>query len=196
ELRSGRTYTARLFDPLLLTSRDVTAHVSAESTLVVSDSADLDSTTMAWVPEHFDTVRAFRIDHDALGKPMRSWIDAQGGLVLAATDSGGDRSFVMERAAFEIVYQNFKKRDTVRIAAQARRIIERERAPAKVAELLTHWVHKSLQRTGPAAGIVPSAVRVLENPRGDCNEAATLFVALARSAGLPARTVAGLIFLN
>ena len=279
ELRSGRTYTARLFDPLLLTSRDVTAHVSAESTLVVSDSADLDSTTMAWVPEHFDTVRAFRIDHDALCKPMRSWIDAQGGLVLAATDSGGDRSFVMERAAFEIVYQNFKKRDTVRIArgsaapaagdivpltalaagiratpeprgrlrlvrnghdtlelvqapalqahaahywlpardtalarwlapepliqagdpriaAQARRIIERERAPAKVAELLTHWVHKSLQRTGPAAGIVPSAVRVLENPRGDCNEAATLFVALARSAGLPARTVAGLIFLN
>ena len=279
ELRSGRTYTARLFDPLLLTSRDVTAHVSAESTLVVSDSADLDSTTMAWVPEHFDTVRAFRIDHDALGKPMRSWIDAQGGLVLAATDSGGDRSFVMERAAFEIVYQNFKKRDTVRIArssaapavgeivpltalaagihttpgsknrlrlrrngrdtielvqatalqahaahywlpaqdttlarwlapepliqardpriaAQARRIIERERAPAKVAELLTHWVHKSLQRTAPAAGIVPSAVRVLENPRGDCNEAATLFVALARSAGLPARTVSGLIFLN
>ena len=43
---------------------------------------------------------------------------------------------------------------------------------------------------------MPSAVRVLENPRGDCNEAATLFVALARSAGLPARTVAGMIYLN
>jgi len=29
-----------------------------------------------------------------------------------------------------------------------------------------------------------------------CNEAATLFVALARSTGLPARTVAGLIYMN
>ncbi len=274
ELRSGHAYTARLFDPLLLTGRDVTARVAAESTLVVSDSADLDSTTMAWVPQHFDTVRAFRIDHDALGVPMSSWIDAQGGLVFATTDG-----FAMERAAFEIVYQNFKKRDTVRIArssaapapgeivpltalvagvrsdpeprerlrlrrngrdtveivqaaaleahaapyrlpardtalarwlapepliqshdpriaAQARRVIERERAPARVAELLTHWVHRTLRRAIPPSGSVPSAVKVLETARGDCNDATTLFVALARSTGLPARTVGGLIYLN
>jgi len=274
ELRSGHAYTARLFDPLLLTGRDVTARVAAESTLVVSDSADLDSTTMAWVPQHFDTVRAFRIDHDALGVPMSSWIDAQGGLVFATTDG-----FAMERAAFEIVYQNFKKRDTVRIArssaapapgeivpltalvagvrsdpeprerlrlrkngrdtveivqaaaleahaapyrlpsrdtalarwlapepliqshdpriaAQARRVIERERAPARVAELLTHWVHRTLRRAIPPPGSVPSAVKVLETARGDCNDATTLFVALARSTGLPARTVGGLIYLN
>lgn len=274
ELRSGHAYTARLFDPLLLTGRDVTARVAAESTLVVSDSADLDSTTMVWVPEHFDTVRAFRIDHDALGVPMSSWIDAQGGLVFATTDG-----FAMERAAFEIVYQNFKKRDTVRIArssaapapgeiipltalvagvrsdpeprkrlrlrrngrdtveivqaavveaptapyrlpsrdtalarwlapepliqshdpriaAQARRVIERERAPARVAELLTHWVHRTLRREIPPPGSVPSAVKVLETARGDCNDATTLFVALARSTGLPARTVGGLIYLN
>jgi len=49
ELRSGRSYSARLFDPLLLTGRDVNRRVAAESTLVVSDSADLDSTTMTWV---------------------------------------------------------------------------------------------------------------------------------------------------
>ncbi len=281
ELRSGRAYTARLFDPLLLTGRDVTARVSAESTLVVSDSADLDSTTMTWVPEHFDTVRAFRIDHDANGVPTSSWIDAQGRIVFASTKSADGQGFAMERAAFEIVYENFKKRDTARvarssaapgpgeivpltalvagvrgdpppperarmrvrrngrdtlevvqagvlqahaapyrlpssdtalarwlqpepliqshdprIAAQARRIIERERSPARVAELLTHWVHTTLRRNRPAAGSVPSAEKVLETGRGDCNEAATLFVALARSTGLPARTVAGLIYLN
>src|SRR5206468_11726562 len=184
---------------------------------------------MVWVPEHFDTVRAFRIDHDAMGMPMSSWIDAQGRLVFASGDTGqgGGSGFAMARAAFEIVYQNFKKRDTVRIArasaapapgeiipltalvagvrsdpvprerlrlrrngrdtveivqaaaveahaapyrlpsrdtalarwlapepliqshdpriaAQARRVIERERAPARVAELLTHWVHRTL----------------------------------------------------
>src|SRR5439155_118011 len=109
--RTSARSIAMLSRALRLNGRDVTARVAAESTLVVSDSADLDSTTMAWVPEHFDTVRAFRIDHDALGVPMSSWIDAQGGLVFATTDG-----FAMERAAFEIVYQNFKKRDTVRIA--------------------------------------------------------------------------------
>jgi hypothetical protein len=281
ELRSGRSYTARLFDPLLLTSREVTARIAAESTLVVSDSADLDSTTMIWFPEHFDTVRAFRIDQSAEGGgiPTSSWIDAQGRVVLASTAGAHDQGFAMERAAFEIVYENFKHRDTARvarssaapapgeivpltalvagvrgdpaararmrvrrngsdtldivqagelpahaapyrlpsvdtalarwlapepliqshdprIAAQARRIIDRERSPARVAELLTHWVHRTLRRTIPPAGSVPSAVKVLENSIGDCNEAATLFVALARSTGLPARTIAGLIYLN
>ena len=277
ELQSGRSYTARLFDPLLVSGRDVTARVSAESTLVVSDSADIDSTTMTWVPEHFDTVRAFRIDQVANGGgvPTHSWIDAQGRIVLTSSQPG----FAMERAAFEIVYENFKHRDTARvarssaapdrgdivpvttlaaglkdippprarmvlrlngrdsleilqasaiqanaapyrlpaqdtalarwlapepliqshhplIAAQARQIIERERSPARAAELLTHWVHRALRRATPAEGSVPSAVKVLQTRSGDCNEATTLFVALARSAGLPSRTVGGLIYLN
>jgi len=275
ELQSGRSYTARLFDPLLVTGRDVTARVSAETTLVVSDSADIDSTTMTWVPEHFDTVRAFRIDQEANGVTTHSWIDAQGRIVLTASEPG----FSMERAAFEIVYENFKHRDTARvarsstapgadaivpltalaagvqasptprqrlrlllnerdtveivqasaiqagaaayrlpsqdtalarwlapepliqshdprIAAQGRLIIGRERSPGRVAELLTHWVARSLQRATSIEPSAPSAVKVLETRRGDCNEAATLFVALARGAGLPARTVAGLIYLN
>jgi hypothetical protein len=280
ELQSGRSYTARLFDPLLLTGRDVTVRVAAESTLVVSDSADLDSTTMVWLPEHFDTVRAFRIDHDANGVPMRHWIDAQGRLVHASSDRTGDAAgFAMERAAFEIAYENFRRRDTARvarnsvapalgeivpvtalvaglrgdpsprarlrlrlngdslleiaqasalqahaspyrlpsrdtavarwlapepliqsrdprIAAQARLIIGRERSPSRVAELLTRWVHRSLDRSLPAPSSAPSAVKVLATRRGDCNEATTLFVALARSTGLPARTVAGLLYLN
>jgi transglutaminase-like putative cysteine protease len=275
ELESGRLYTTRLFDPVLLVERDVTARVSAESTFVVSDSADLDSTTMTWVPEHFDTVRAFRIDHDAHGTPMSSWIDAQGRLVFASDSAG----FAVERAAFEIAHENFRRRDTARvargsqgsplgsivpvtalaaglrtappprssmrirtsrgdtltitqasalqahavpyrlpsrdtalarwlapepliqsrdprIAAQARQIIGRERGPARVAALLTQWVHNAIQRMPAAESGVPSAVRVLQNRRGDCNEAATLFVALARSTGLPARTVAGLLYLD
>src|SRR5437879_7122970 len=114
ELQSGRSYTARLFDPLLVSGRDVTARVSAESTLVVSDSADIGSTRMTWVPEHFDTVRAFRIDQVANGGgvPTHSWIDAQGRIVLTSSQPG----FAMERAAFEIVYENFKHRDTARVA--------------------------------------------------------------------------------
>jgi transglutaminase-like putative cysteine protease len=85
-----------------------------------------------------------------------------------------------------------------RIAAQARQIIQRERSPSRAAALLTQWVHQSLRRTTPApgAGSAPSAVKVLAEKSGDCNEFTTLFVALARAAGLPARTVSGLIYLN
>lgn len=300
ELQRGRSYTARLFDPLLLAGRDVTVRVAAESTLVVADSADLDSTTMVWGPEHFDTVRAFRIDHEAHGVRVSNWIDAQGRIVL----SSGPVGFAMERSAFEIAYENFRRRDTARvartsanpdpgdivpvtalaagvtqrppagagggptsfhvrlsgvdlagfdqllageggrqrlagdtlviaresalqmratpyrlpsrdsslarwlqpepliqswdprIAAQARLIVGggRDRSPARAAELLTHWVHANVRRAVTLS--VPSAEKVLETRRGDCNEMTTLYVALARSAGLPARTVSGLIYLN
>jgi len=294
ELRRGRSYTARLFDPLLLATRDVTVRVVAESTLVVADSADLDSTTMVWGPEHFDTVRAFRIDHEAHGVRVSNWIDAQGRTVLASSPVG----FETERSAFEIAYENFRRRDTARvarnsanpdpgdvvpitalaagvretppapglarfrvrlsgvdlagfdqllggprqrltgdtlevvresavqahatryrlpsrdsalarwlqpepliqswdprIAAQARLVVGvRDKSPARAAELLTHWVHANLRRD--VATAVPSAEKVLETRRGDCNEFATLYVAMARSAGLPARTVSGLLYVN
>jgi hypothetical protein len=286
ELQSGREYSSRLFDPLLLATRDVTVRVSAESTLVVSDSADLDSTTMVWLPEHFDTVRTFRIEQDNGGIPLSSWIDAQGRLVHATNPVG----MAMDRAAFEIAYENFRRRDTARvarnskapapgdivpvtalaagispeaalsrmrvripglvpsgwqggrqtvsgdtleivregslktnaapyrlpardtalarwlvpepliqsrdprIAAQARLIVERDRNPSRAAARIARWVHEHVR---PAAGAgVPSALKVLDSRRGDCNEATTLYVALARAAGLPARTVSGLLYAN
>jgi transglutaminase-like putative cysteine protease len=300
ELQQGRTYSARLFDPLLLAARDVTVRVAAESTLVVADSADLDSTTMVWGPEHFDTVRAFRIDQEVNGVRVSSWIDAQGRVVRASSPVG----LTTERSAFEIAYENFRRRDTARVArssaspepgaivpatalaaglrdgvtggggardgparfrvrlsgvdltgfnqllsggrqqlagdtleitrestlkframpyrlpsrdtaltrwlqpepliqsrdprvvAQARLIVGggRDRTPARAAELLTHWVHANVRRELTTS--VPSAEKVLESRRGDCNQFATLYVALARAAGLPARTVSGLIYRN
>lgn len=43
---------------------------------------------------------------------------------------------------------------------------------------------------------LPSAVEVLENLRGDCNEHTILTVALARAAGIPARVCAGIVYLD
>ena len=81
--------------------------------------------------------------------------------------------------------------DDPRIQAQARLIIGREQDPARAARRLAAWVRTHVERRATAA--VPSAARVLETRVGDCNEYAVLFVALARAAGLPARTVAGLL---
>jgi hypothetical protein len=42
---------------------------------------------------------------------------------------------------------------------------------------------------------LPSAAEVLRTRVGDCNEHTVLFVALARAAGVPARTAVGLVYL-
>jgi hypothetical protein len=112
ELKLGRSYTLSVFDPLLLAERSVTVRVAAESTLVVPDSAAYDSTTLAWVPAHFDTIRAFGIEQEAGGIRERAWIDAQGRVVRVEGPTG----FTMERSAYEIAALNFRKRDTVRVA--------------------------------------------------------------------------------
>src|SRR5712692_9888282 len=76
----------------------------------------------------------------------------------------------------------------------ARLILAHERDPARAARLIHDWVSAHVERQvtpGP-----PSAVRVLAARRGDCNEHTVLYVALARAAGLPARSVAGLVYLG
>jgi len=43
---------------------------------------------------------------------------------------------------------------------------------------------------------MPDALSTLENRMGDCNEHAMLFAAMARSAGIPARVEAGLVYMK
>lgn len=57
---------------------------------------------------------------------------------------------------------------------------------------LNHWVFSHLKKA-PTVGI-PNALEVLRVGQGDCNEHTALFVALARAAGIPARTAAGLVY--
>jgi transglutaminase-like putative cysteine protease len=80
------------------------------------------------------------------------------------------------------------------IAALALRLRGAERSPRVVAERLNRWVYDSLQKQ-IAVG-VPSALATLRARRGDCNEHAQLYVALARAAGIPARVAAGLTYLD
>jgi Transglutaminase-like superfamily len=288
ELKPGRTYATAVFDPVRLAERPVRVVVAPESTFVVADSAGFDSTAMAWVPVHFDTVRAFRISQTEDGVTTHAWIDGQGRIVHAETPAG----FTMERSAFEIAYENFRHRDTThlarttanpppgsvvattviaagvalprdtlavlrvrlsgaalgalelsggrqrlvgdtlevrrettaqlvarydlpsrdtalramlapepliqrtdpRVQAQASEIVGRERDPTRAARLIGDWVYRHLERR---AGVgMPSAAQVLAQRRGDCNEHTVLYVALARAAGIPARTAAGLAYVG
>lgn len=81
-----------------------------------------------------------------------------------------------------------------RIEAQARQIVGRTRDPARAVEDLVAWVHGQLaKQTTPG---LPSAVEALARRRGDVNEHTTLFTALARAVNIPARPVAGLLYVD
>lgn len=80
------------------------------------------------------------------------------------------------------------------IVALARQLRRREAMARVVAANIAQWVHDSLAKE--VSITLPSAVATLRSRRGDCNEHAQLFVALARAAGIPARTVSGLVAID
>jgi hypothetical protein len=80
------------------------------------------------------------------------------------------------------------------IVAAAREAAGGETRPAVVARRLTEWVYRRLRKDITLS--IPSAVQVLEMGQGDCNEHTVLYVALARSLGLPTRTAVGLVHLD
>lgn len=78
-----------------------------------------------------------------------------------------------------------------RIRDVANDIVGDEPDPTRAAEQLTHWVAKQVRKEATVG--LPNAAQILTKRRGDANEATVLYVALARAAGLPARSVAGLL---
>jgi hypothetical protein len=59
---------------------------------------------------------------------------------------------------------------------------------------LEHWIYEHISQK--MAANASSAVAVLNNRAGDCTELTLLFLALARSLGIPTREVGGIVFLN
>lgn len=84
--------------------------------------------------------------------------------------------------------------DDPAIQRQAAQILGREKDADTAARMLTTWVYDALLKQ-PVVSI-PSAVEVLKQRVGDCNEHTTLFTALARAAGLPARMAAGIVYMK
>jgi hypothetical protein len=81
-----------------------------------------------------------------------------------------------------------------KIVAKAKEIIGDETDALKISKLLCDWVHDNMHSTFSAR--LTNAIEVLEHLEGDCTEHSILFIALARAAGLPAREVAGLVYVS
>ncbi|MBN8554592.1 MAG: transglutaminase domain-containing protein [Deltaproteobacteria bacterium] len=78
------------------------------------------------------------------------------------------------------------------IQKKAREIIGNESDLWKRAKLIYDFVFKTLEKTPFTA--VPNAIEALTSKKGDCKEHAALYTALARAAGIPTRTVVGLVY--
>ncbi len=78
------------------------------------------------------------------------------------------------------------------IVALSREIVRNENDAVKAARLIYEWVYKNIEKVPTIT--IPMATEVLKTKRGDCNEHTTLFTALARAAGIPARIAIGLTY--
>ncbi len=84
--------------------------------------------------------------------------------------------------------------DEAKVKKLAQKVVGDEKEPLTVARKLKGWVHHSLRQT--MAANASTTLEVLDNMAGDCTEHTLLFVSLARAAGLPAREVGGVAFVN
>lgn len=88
----------------------------------------------------------------------------------------------------------FVQSDNPKLIAKAREIIGGETDSLAASTKLASWVHDNMHSTFSAR--LTNAIEVLDHLEGDCTEHSILFIGLARAAGLPAREVAGVVYVE
>ncbi len=138
------------------------------------------------------------------------------GLNITAMDITGGRQFIQDDVQQvvsiskeniddinDIVLDSLKKylaptvliqSDDVRIKKTARQIVAGQSSSWAKSLAINRWVNKNLDKQMTVS--LPSAVAVLQSRRGDCNEHATLFAALARASGIPAKLCLGVVYMD
>ena len=88
----------------------------------------------------------------------------------------------------------FVQSDNPRLKEKACEIVGEETDSAVISKKLCAWVNENMRSTFSAR--LTNALEVLDSLEGDCTEHSILFIGLARAAGLPAREVAGLVYVQ
>jgi transglutaminase-like putative cysteine protease len=88
----------------------------------------------------------------------------------------------------------FLQVENPKIQAAAHAVVGDERDALRAARRINNWVYGTLRKVPTIS--IPNALQVLDMGEGDCNEHAVLFAAMARAAGIPTRTVAGVVYLD
>lgn len=84
--------------------------------------------------------------------------------------------------------------DDKEIVAITAEVLQGETNPQIAAYKINNWIYKNLEKSPTAS--LPNAKDVLQTRVGDCNEHAALFSAMSRAAGIPTKTVLGIMYFN
>ena len=96
--------------------------------------------------------------------------------------------------ATDLASTPFLQSDHPRIQGQLHQILKGEQDALRAVKKLLAWIYTTLDKE-PTVGI-PTALEALQSKKGDCNEHAVLFTALARAAGVPSRVAAGIVYMD
>ena len=88
----------------------------------------------------------------------------------------------------------FLQTDHPDIQNLAAKILGAETDGYRAAVKIKDWVYREIAKEPTIS--IPNALEVLRIRKGDCNEHTVLFNALARAAGIPAKTVVGVVYLR
>lgn len=84
--------------------------------------------------------------------------------------------------------------DDERLKSKAKEIAGVETDSLIISNKLCAWVYENMRSTYSAR--LTNAIEVLESLEGDCTEHSILFIGLARAIGLPAREIAGVVYVD
>ena len=84
--------------------------------------------------------------------------------------------------------------DDTDIISITNKVVAGEKDPVKATKKINRWIYKNLKKSPTVS--LPNAKDVLKTRVGDCNEHAALFTAMARAAGIPTKTVLGIVYID
>ncbi|HKB42344.1 MAG TPA: transglutaminase-like domain-containing protein [Gemmataceae bacterium] len=108
--------------------------------------------------------------------------------------TGKTEGLTAKQRAFYLKATPTVQTDAEKVKKLAQKVVGDEKDPVKVARKIKTWVYRNLRKS--MAANASTTLEVLDNMAGDCTEHTLLFVSLARAAGVPAREVGGVAFVN
>ncbi len=114
--------------------------------------------------------------------------------MIAGYERQPDGGALKQRFRRDLAAEPLLQVDNALIDEATRRIVGGEKDPRVAAEKLNRWVYENVKKEYVIG--VPDALQVLKSRKGDCNEHTQLYLAMARTAGIPARAAAGLAYVN
>lgn len=120
-----------------------------------------------------DELEVYREDIDAVSKTRNPEI----------------RGMAFEEYLRDTIFIQSKDPQIIRLALE---IVQDEKDRLVAARLIYDWVFRNIEKTPTIT--IPMATEVLRTKKGDCNEHTTLFAALARAVGIPAKIAVGLTY--